>query len=418
MLGKHKKLLAVWDQACLDIRQTKNGRWFDQKVTPDVMAAVCGVVVAYCNDSARERFTVRNLWESEDFKESVERDFGKPSPQNPGAASEYDKFIAQPLNVLRSAQILKLESERPNKVFRINSDLSDVLHKMADSERETAEFLNAYIEEVFRQSGLLGLRDGFFARQDESAFQKLKAGYSRFIIDNTRINTEVECNRIFAKVVNIPAYFRRSKGAEMGKISRAPISLSDIRYNRINFRDAAAGKPKDIPRQQYQGRLISCEASVLPGPSVRRVVRDVKDFHKHEPEIRDRFSAVNPKASHKVDGHHIFPQARHPLLARFRENIILLTPTQHGGHAHAGDSGFGEISQSYQHLCLQKKLESVEKCDKDLNCVFYSFSDYKKMLFMAGIIDRSDGGKNGEKLVDLTFDDVRRIMSDYYAAGK
>ena len=117
MLGKHKKLLAVWDQACLDIRQTRNGRWFDQKVTPDVMAAICGIVVAYCNDSARGRFTVRNLWESEDFKESVERDFGKPSPQNPGAASEYDKFIAQPLNVLRAAQILKLESERPNKVF-------------------------------------------------------------------------------------------------------------------------------------------------------------------------------------------------------------------------------------------------------------------------------------------------------------
>ena len=413
MLGKHKKLLAVWDQACLDIRQTRDGRWFDQKVTPDVMAAICGVIVAYCNDSDRKYFTVRNLWKSEDFKKNMERDFGKPSPQNPGAAREYDKFIAQPLDVLRSAQILKLESERPNKVFRINSDLSDVLHKMADSEREAAEFLNAYIEEVFRQSGLLGLRDGFFARQDQSAFQKLKAGYSRFIIENTHINTEVECNRIFAKVVNIPAYFRRRKGAEMGKISRAPISLGDIRYNRINFRDAAAGKPKDIPRQQR--RLISCGMSE---PSVRRVVRDVKDFHKHKPEIRDRFSAVNPKASHKVDGHHIFPQARHPLLARFRENIILLTPMQHVCHAHAGDSGFGVISQSYQHLCLQKKLESVEKCDKGLNCVFYSFSDYKKMLFMAGIIDRSDGGKNGEKLVDLTFDDVRRIMSDYYAAGK
>lgn len=409
MIGGHEKFLAHLRGKELDIRITQNGRWYDQKVTPDVMAAVCDAIVAHlARKVSGEIFTARDIHDSESFEESVQRDFGKPSPRNPGTKREYDKFIRQPLDVLESAGVVLVVRKRSRiKEYEVNRALIGVLNKIAGNEREASEFLNVYILEVLRQSGLLGLFENFFAKQDEFAFGRVKKSYIHFTHKHTPINGKEEPARIFTKVLNIPAYFKRSKGTKRGKLSSMPIGLQDIRYNQINFRDSASKKAKHIPRQQHQQGNPETEedGGQTPTRMVRNVIRDVKKFHNDKPEILDRFSRTDPHSSLQVEGHHIFPKSQYPEFAILRENIILLTPTQHRG-AH-GDRAGRVVSPSYQLICLQKKLEAIMKCADDPNCIFYSFHTFKQMLCVIGILEPNEVSEFGA-------DDVRNALVRHY----
>ena len=406
MLGKDKKLLSNLRRLNLDLRQTKNGRWYDQKVTPDVMSCICDAIINHQNNTNSSSFTIKDLQISDFFVELMVRDFGKPSPRNPGSANEYDKVVGQPLNVLESANILKIKSHRP-KTYQIASSINHVLCKMAGNEQDTAEFLNAYITEVIRQSGLTKIFDDFFTHQDTRSFGVLKQGYCDFIKSNTDITGDYEPRRIFSKVLNILAYFRRTKGAIGGKRSQFPITLNDIRYNRINFRDLIKNKPKNIPRRQRRALVSIAPSDSIPTRHIKNTIDSVKNFHGNTPEIEDEFSSVDCHSASPVEGHHIFPKSDFPQFSTFRENIILLTQTQHAGQAHGGPGK--TVSLSYQHLCLQKKIEAIKKCDADGNCTFYSFRLFKGMLFVVGIIE------NKEDVTNFLFDDVLRVMVRYYS---
>ena len=231
----------LWKGNSLDIRCTNNGRWYDQKVTPDVMSAICDVIAKESRRNPPFRpFSIQSIWASASFKGQVVDHFSKPNPRNPGAVHEYDKFIAQPLNVLSAAGILTKSRGNRGHLYDFPQKAENFIKEMADSEMFSCDFLLFYISESLGQSGLDGDFEKFFNRQDEASFAALKSRYARFIIGHTPINGEVECHRVFAKVLNVCAFSRKAKGARCGRLSKTPITLNDIRYNRTNIRDDAA----------------------------------------------------------------------------------------------------------------------------------------------------------------------------------
>lgn len=404
MLAKHKKFLLHLNRLCLDIRKTGNGRWFDQKVTPDVMSAVCDVIISYLNESGDAPFSGPYLIKSDAFEECVVHTFGKPSPKDARTGHEYDKFVGQQINVLASAGLLKKIQDKPS-MYEVVPKWKDILVKMAGNEQEAIEFLSVYVGETCRQSGLTPVFDDFFGKQDRSSFLELKDEYAKFIRRHTRIKGNLEPNRIFAKVVNIQAYSKKKKGAIRGNLSASHISLYDLRYNRINFRDAK-DKLKHIPRQhKKRGR----DASASSSRHVQRVIQDVKDYHGNKPGIEDAYSATDPNSHRPVEAHHIFPKGEYEWLADLRENIMLLTHTQHRSQAHGAPGLLAE--PAYQLVCLIKKLEQIKECEQNPNCNFYSFGNFRLMLLSVGILDVS----SEKQLKALSYDDVLREIVRAYS---
>lgn len=59
-----------------DIRESHNGRWIDQKCTPDVIWSISDFVLDYV-DTVNERFTVKDIWQSEYAKQTIAETYSK-----------------------------------------------------------------------------------------------------------------------------------------------------------------------------------------------------------------------------------------------------------------------------------------------------------------------------------------------------
>ena len=92
-------------QINLDIRVTGNGRYIDQKCSPDILCSVAEVILAFVS-GGNDTFTVRDIMESEQANEVMVNQFQKPPINHLGAASEYDKVFSQPIKLLEYAKIL------------------------------------------------------------------------------------------------------------------------------------------------------------------------------------------------------------------------------------------------------------------------------------------------------------------------
>ena len=401
----HAKFLeSLWEKSRLDIRITGNGRWYDQKVTPDIMSAVCVGIID--NSNEKPYFTNKDIRKSSLFEEQMVDIFGKPHPSHSGASSEYDKVSAQPVNVLKSAGIL---NPGKNHSFTVACPTArEIIEDIANSEEIACDFLYQYIRKSLVQSEINDLFDEFFQKEDRESFANLKSGFAKFVIKNTPINGTTECGRIFSKVLNIQSFVNKKRGTRRGSLSYGHINLNDIRYNRTNWRDDVVQKPKNVPRQQYleinPNNPIS-DVAIIVGAGIRKTVQDVKRHHNHQPEICD--SNYGNDAHGRVQGHHIFPKSEYPSLANKRENIILLTPAQHVVEAHGGN-GLYDISRYYQAFCLIKKLEAIMKCENDPNCNFYSFDVFKKMLVNVGILHAKK---------EYNEDDVKQHILAFYTSS-
>ena len=380
---------------CLDIRQLGTARVYDQKVTPDVTTAIAGVVASIAPDGGP--FSVKSVWHSREFQDVAELIFSKPSSDDALAKLEYDKFVGQPLLALRHAGVLSGEKIKRAWEYRVAS--APILQDIASSEIAALDFLAEYAMKILDASGVGGETTRFFERQDKPSLGELEEAFDALILGHTNIRKEKEIGRIFPKMLNILSFKRKSRGRIGGHLSRGRITLYDIRYNRVNWRDG--NKPKEITRRG--AGLSQSERRAIIAP-VSNVTREVKAFHNDSPEIMDSHSGGGV-----VDGHHIFPQGDYPELATVRENIILLTPTQHRAFAHAGKL---EDKRKYQLLCLLRKLDAVEKCEADPECNFYSMSDFIGMLVFCGILDAVPGKKLRHKSEEPADgkDDKRNII--------
>ena len=343
----------------LDIRETHNARFMDQKVTPDVLSFIAECVVNYIGGDVAREFSVIDIWKSQYFISNAQLVFSKPSPVNRSAQHEYDKFISQPLKALGYARVL--DEKRQGRKIHYTVASGDILNYIATDARSAYNFLCEYLIKVLQDSEFYGhvLDYERLYRSDRltnGEFNALKRRFQRFIIGNTPIgdssqyNGVVEVNRIFPKVLNIIATDKIIPGTAAGRLSPHEFYYSDLMYNRPNWRDM--GRDRRITRQ---------EAAVLAQsftPSVQYRINRAKNFIRNKytsSELRDQWG--EGPADHV---HHIFPVNEHPVLTEYLENLIKLTATQHLSRAHpSGNTSL--VEPQYQRQCLIAKSLSIEE---------------------------------------------------------
>ena len=350
ILRKHFK------QLDLDIRKKGVGysRFMDQKVTPDVLAFISDCVVNLLGVRGLSvNFTVDDVWQSVYFIKNSVAVFGKPSPQDKDATSEYNKFIAQPLKTLAFAKVLE-----ENKVGRKNSYRllnKELLEYISQSERNAWHFLVYYIEKVLADSGFIKEFEVFKDKYKnnsviENDFNILKSRFQSFMLGFTEIRVKTEINRIFPKVLNPYSAFYQMPGTKSGKMTFERFTYSDLMYNRRNFRDI--GKEKSLTRKEALSENSSMEPlRIYHVQKAKEIIRR----HHSISEVNDDLAS-----GEATQVHHIFPENRFPEISDYLENLILLTPQQHNTKAHPGNKT-SEIDLNYQKECLLSKIASIEK---------------------------------------------------------
>ena len=364
------------DRHNYDIRVSRNGRWIDQKCAFDTVCFVADCIVDYLHDGGTVPFESPQIWHRDYSIENVMRLFGKPDPTTRSTLDEYNKFFRQPLKLLSAAGVLS--EERVGQTIEFYVEDMDVLEFIALRERNAFDFMCLYIEKTLYDSGLWDSFASFFDEQTQEWYEEVKYRFENFCFRFTPINTKVEADRIFIKVINQLACKYHKHGTERGRISSNVITLNDIVYNKTNWYDDLTGKDKNIARGDYTG---APQVSDTYDYQVTRAMRNLKyfidTFFGGNPEITDRYS-VGQRASAI---HHIFPKSRFPEIAMFMENLIALSSAQHMQEAHPGGNT-NRIDRAFQYTCLIVKTDHIRKNLLGIDGAppRYSFDDFMYVL--------------------------------------
>lgn len=368
----NEEILRYLDKFDLDIRKTKDARFMDQKVTPDVLCVIADCILQFVGDNKEKKFTTKDIWDSSYANENIKDIFNKPDVLNANANSEYDKFFAQPLKMLAYSQVLKCSKNGIRNIFTVKS--KGLLEFISVKERNALTFLILYLEQVLRDSDIWDMFENFFTKNNKDNFNLLKKSYEDFIIQNTPINGKTEVRRIFTKVINPLSYSRGLYGTKGGSFSRDVIGYDELMYNRKNWRDVI--KLRGETRQDYEARAkqeVEKTRKAFVKFTIEKAKRLIRFRYNSVSEVSDEFS--NGQATQV---HHIFPKVDFPQIESYLENLILLTATQHSTRAHPNNNT-KEISKDYQFVCLLSKSTSIKdsllKSDG-----FYSKEDFVFVL--------------------------------------
>ena len=391
-----------------DIRKSHNGRWIDQKCAADVVTVIADCIYNFVQENPNTEFTTADIWHSKYAVENVESIFKKPGVESKAAKNEYDKFFQQPMEMLANASVLAKTKQKNKNYYKVNN--LDVLEYIALRERNALVFLKIYIEKVLKDSNLYSVFDDFFDLQTQEAYETVKNTYSKFIISHTKINGEVECNRIFIKVLNPLAYFRNKHGTEKGKISNNVITYDMLMYNRNNFRDIYADKPKGVTRKEFAHThpvKINEAYYHYQSAKAKRYLRMFNDQTRGGKTEYIEPHHENEQATHI---HHIFPAALYPEICYYLENLIALTPTQHLNYAHP-NGHTQEINEEYQHLLLLSKANRIKEnlTDQSVEKIY----DFSNLLHVLNVGFDNEDVMN---ISDMDFISVVNAINLHYAA--
>lgn len=359
-----------------DIRKSGDARWIDQKCTYDVVSIIADCINEYVENSNSEEFTVSDIWHSDYARENVVSIFSKPDPELK-AENEYDKYFGQPIKLLGYSHVLNVRKEKNRYYYSINNQ--EILDKIALRPMNSLNFLYEYISKVLSDSGLMQSFEDFFRIQTKDSYKEVRDNFISFTINNTKINGETECGRIFTKVINPLAFKLKKLGTEKGKISKFAITLNDLQYNRSNWRDELSGKDKSVTRSEYEPTVAQLQVRALETYTVNKAKKDVRKFN-------DRFNNGQTEVCQSTElvkatqAHHIFAQSDYPSIADFIENLIMITPNQHFLMAHPNNKT-QYIDKDFQYVCLIAKLTRIhDNLTSDNVDKFYDFDDYKYVL--------------------------------------
>ena len=319
-----------------DIRISHNGRWIDQKCTPDVVWSIADFVLNYV-DNVSNQFTVKDIWQSDYAKETIAETYSKPDTDIATAENEYDKVFSQPLCMLCYAGVIRDISTSPNRhLYEIEN--RDILEYIARNDLYSLKFLQCYIEKVLKDSGLYNVFNRFFQSQTKYDFEDMKQSFIDFYHRYTPIKKEFEPKRIFTKVLNPLSYKYSKRGTERGHLSPNLITRSDLMYNRDNFRDIYRDKPKGVTRTDWlaQHPQIDIRNGYFEQMMARtkRILKDCIFEYRNNLSELTQFSNTHNDTVPALQIHHIFPKSDFPEIMHYLENLIALTPNQHYGFAH------------------------------------------------------------------------------------
>jgi hypothetical protein len=388
-----------------NIRKTRNARWIDQKCTPDVLCVVADCVSEYVSvNEELISFSSVDIWRNKYTADNVKEIFAKPGVENNVAQNEYDKFFAQPLELLAYAGILHKEKVGRTNQYQLKE--RGILEFIAIRERNALTFLNLYIESVLSNSGMMAYFDDYFDTQTDNSFKIMKDAFEDFTIRYTPINGRTEIRRIFTKVLNPMAFIRKKCGTLRGRMSKDIITMDMLMYNRLNFRDIYAEKPRNMTRKEYSiihPPVINEAFYHYQSTKAKRFLRLWNDQFRDGKSEYEKGITPDDKATNI---HHIFSENQYPEISFFLENLIALTPTQHYNEAH---SGFRtqEINEQYQHILLLAKAEIIRWNIDDITVeTIYEFERFIYVLSM--------GFDKDIDVSDLDFPSIIQEINQYY----
>lgn len=354
----------------LDIRLSNNGRWIDQKCTIDILSLTADCIIQFVGNDKTKEFTTKDIWFSEYSVNNVQSIFVKPDPTSQ-SRNEYDKFFGQPLKLLGYSKVLNEVKVGNQNVYTINN--YEILNYISIRESNALEFLDLYITKVLTDSSLIYVFNEFFNNQDVNAYANVRTNYIRFTKEHTAINGDLECGRIFTKVLNNLAFKRHKRGTIRGHLSNEIITKADILYNRKNWRDENSGKPKDISRTDYSnGR----QKDLMAEYKIQKAKRKLREFNNKYRGSTSEFFENGKYEPLGTQIHHIFPVNEFPSIADYLENLIVLTPNEHFLKAHPNNNT-KYIKKDYQYLFLVCKAAHIkENLISTTQEKIYVFSDY------------------------------------------
>ncbi|WP_288484875.1 hypothetical protein [uncultured Slackia sp.] len=370
-------LTAFFDDHNYDIRSTHNGCWIDQKCTMDVVCFVAGQIVDYLEDGGDEPFTKDDIWKYQGAIDQVQMEFTKPDPLAEQAHDEYNKFYRQTMKMLSAAGVLN-ESGKKRIQFSVVSQ--EMLEYIAKKDVNALLFLCGYIEKTLKDSGIWHPFSVFFEKQDGASFGDLKNAFAFFEIANTPKNTATEVNRIFTKVINPLAFRRNMHGTIRGKLSANVITKSDIIYNRPNWRDEFLGKDKNVARRQF---VRDARYDYKSEKAIAKAMEEVRKlnttYRNGRSEVLD-WDAYSPANA----AHHMFPKGQRKEIASYRENLIMLTASQHMGSAHPNGKTT-MVDLDYQYRCLVSKLRRMKEYSDSADYEVSHFYDLERFAFVLDV---------------------------------
>lgn len=389
----------------LDIRVTNNGRWIDQKCTPDVLCAMAESVIDHRKKTPTKEFTSgtntnETLWKNKRFKRLMEFSFSKPSVHNVSAKNEYDKVISQSLLLFCNAGLLTMRKEGNLNYYKINTNSSlafPILSFIAHRDSNSLIFLNLYLKAVLSASGLMPIFSNFLRissrkKPSKAEFEIVKDAFEKFTNNNTKIKGKFEPRRIFTKVINPLAFEVKAFGTRKGRLSATKITFQELLYSSINFRDLL--KDKTITRQEYQKQISNTPSLQF---SVQKAKSKVRDRHKSS-EVLD-----GSESTTKTEIHHIFMEHERPSISAHLENLINLTSNQHRNKAHP--KNFDHVDNEFQKICIFSKIDSIELSIKHGD----GFYDKDKFIEVLNI-----GFDENLFNVSYSFNEIRKKINSYY----
>lgn len=375
-----------------DIRKTHNGRWIDQKCTPDVVNFVADSTLQFSLDSNTSKsFTKNDIWRYKYSEEYIPAIFNKPVTSENQVENEYDKFFAQPLELFASARILNKSKRGRENIYTVANQ--DVLEYISINERNTINFLYMYFEKAINDSDIANLFEQFFRIQNQDSYLYLKDNFENFIRASTPINGVDEPRRIFTKVINILAFKKHKCGTKRGRISKSIITYPELMYNQENFRDLYADKPKGISRVDWERNH---PRDTNPNWFKYESMRAKKAVRRYNLTFNTGLSEVHTEneSAPATQIHHIFPEHAYHEIAMYHENLIAITPNQHMTKAHPNNDT-RRIDFSYQRTLLLSKVHTIKKyVDTTVDGEFYSFDRFVEVLNIGLNVDYPISGNN------------------------
>lgn len=374
-------IIEFCNQRNYDLRISGNGRWIDQKCTPDVIWSVADFVLDYVDNVSTE-FTVKDIWQSDYAKQTIAETYSKPGTDEKSAENEYDKVFSQPLCMFCYAGIIKDISPTSRHLYTIEN--REVLEYIARNDVYALRFLHCYIEKVLTDSGLYPVFQAFFDNQDKAHFAVMKKTFIDFYHDYTAIKKDYEPKRIFTKVLNPIAFKYGKHGTEGGRMSPDVINKSDMMYNRDNFRDVYRDKPKGVSRQEWLAQHPDIDRrdgyfEQMMSRS-KKTLRDFINENRNGLSELTQFIAEHTDTAAATQMHHIFPKNEFPEIMHFIENLIALTPNQHYGYAHPNNNT-QVIDLAAQKVLLIAKTYSIrENLTHEEEIPIYEFGNLLTVL--------------------------------------
>ena len=388
-----------------DVRVSGNARWIDQKCTPDVLTIIADFIIEFTSSNPeQEYFSSMDIWHNEYTKQNVEAIFKKPNPDIEMARSEYDKFFQQPMEMFSYAGILKKKKVGTRNFYKVEN--LELLEFLSIREMNSLKFLELYNTKVLKDSDIYICFEEFFENPNPNSYARMKKRFSDFTIKYTPINGETECNRIFTKVLNPLAFMNNTYGTEGGRLSRGIITKDMLMYNRANFRDIYANKPREMTRREYYETLEEKPNENLimyQSSKAKKLLRAFNDM------FRNGLSEVDDELAGGIatQMHHIFPANEFEEISGYIENLIALTPSQHLQKAHPNNNTH-LINKDYQQICLLVKASNIEDNITKGTEIIYSFDNFKFVL--------SVGFDNNEfeEVEDMNFSEIVRLINIQY----